>query len=321
MGPPGDRLTEPRSTGGRGVRGRDPGGTGAVARYASLVRLPHTLFALPLAGLGVVLAAYGHPVGPGKVVLVVVAFSAARFAAMAFNRLVDREHDALNPRTRDREIPAGRISPRAAAVSVAVAGSVFVGSAFLLNPLAGRLSLPALAAVLLYSYAKRVTALSHHILGLCLGIAPAGGYVAVAGVWPRPWYGLVVLALAVAFWVAGFDVIYAIQDEEFDRRVGLHSIPARWGRARSLLLARLFHLTAWAGFLLFPAVSPAPLGAWYLAGVGAAGLLLAYEHRVVRGAARGRLSPARVDRAFFHVNVLVSGALFLFTLLDRVTGG
>ncbi|MBI4540720.1 MAG: UbiA family prenyltransferase [Gemmatimonadetes bacterium] len=314
------------SAGARGTvtpprEGQTFAGTGALARYASFVKLPHTLFALPFAGLGLVLATYEHPVTVVDVVLIVLAFSAARFAAMGFNRLVDGELDARNPRTVRRELVTGAISVRAAAVAVGAAALAFVASAFALNPLAGWLSPVALAWILAYSYTKRITIWSHHVLGLALGIAPVGGYLAIAGAWPEPWYSPVVLALAVAFWVAGFDVIYAIQDVEFDRAERLHSIPARLGRGGALVWARLFHAAAVALFLLFWFVAPAPVGPLYLAGVGVAGGLLAYEHSVVRAVERGGVDASRIDRAFFRVNVLVAMGLFLFTLADRIVPG
>lgn len=299
--------------------GQTVAGTGALARYASFVKLPHTLFALPFAALGAVLASYEHRVTWTRGVLVVIAFTAARFAAMGFNRLADRELDALNPRTRGRELVTGAISVPAAMAAVAGASVVFVASAFALNPLVGWLSFPALAWVFFYAYTKRFTLWSHHVLGLSLGMAPAGGYLAVAGAWPEPWYSLVILASGVMFWVAGFDVIYALQDVEFDRAHGLYSIPARFGREAALVWARLFHAGAAVLFLLFWFVAPAPVGTFYLLGVGFAALLLLYEHRVIRGGERGdEAEPRRIDRAFFQVNALVSTELFAFTLLDRL---
>lgn len=293
-------------------------GTGALARYASFVKLPHTLFALPFAGLGLVLASYEYRVTTVDVVLIVLAFSAARFAAMGFNRLADRRLDALNPRTAGRELVTGTISVRAALAAVALASVIFVAAAFALNPLVGWLSPLALAWIFLYPYTKRFTGLTHHVLGMSLGIAPVGGYLAIAGEWPQPWYSPVVLALAVALWVAGFDVIYALQDQAFDRAHGLHSIPARTGRKRALAWARIFHAASVALFLLFWFVAPVEVGALYLAGVALAAALLAYEHSVVHGAEHGDMDPRRIDKAFFQVNVLVAGGLFAFTLLDRL---
>jgi 4-hydroxybenzoate polyprenyltransferase len=290
------------------------------ARLASLVRLPHTLFALPFAGMGAVLASYRYATGVSwaAVLWIVVAFTAARFAAMAFNRIVDRRLDALNPRTQARELPSGRLTVGQAAVAVVLASVLFIAAAWQLNPLCGMLAPIALAWVFFYSFTKRFTALSHHVLGLSLGIAPAGAYLAIAGAWSEPWTALVTLALAVTFWVAGFDVIYAVQDIAFDRAHGLHSLAARLGEGRALAAARIFHTIAVALFFALWALALFPVGWIYLGGVGIAAFLLAYEHWVVRDAASGVLDLRRIDRAFFHTNVAVAASLLLFTLADRL---
>jgi 4-hydroxybenzoate polyprenyltransferase len=307
----------------RPAAGHEPqtlAGGSLAARLASFVRLPHTLFALPFAGLGAVLASYTHPQGitPMTLFWIVLAFTAARFAAMGFNRIVDRRLDALNPRTAARELPAGRLTLGQAKGAVAIASAVFVLSAWQLNPLCGWLSPLALAWVLLYSYTKRFTTWSHLVLGFGLGIAPVGAYLAVTGVWPSPWYALVVLAAAVAFWVAGFDTVYALQDVEFDRRHRLHSIPARLGPRAALRMARGLHLAAFLAFVAVWALEPFRLGPLYLGGVGVLALLLLWEHWLVRDQGGGELDLRRIDRAFFHMNVAVSMSLFLFALLDRV---
>ncbi len=295
-------------------------GESLAARYASFVKLPHTLFALPFAGVGALLASYEFA---GRLtwwtgLWIVIAFTAARFAAMGFNRIVDRHWDALNPRTARRELPSGRLTLAQARIAVALAAVVFVGAAWLLNPLCGMLSPLALLWIFFYSYGKRFTAAAHHILGLALGIAPVGAYLAVSGTWPEPWYALPLLAAAVMFWVAGFDVIYAVQDLDFDRTHGLHSIPARIGARGAFALARLFHALAAALFLALGAFGLFPVGRIYLAGVAVVVLLLLHEHRAVRGAERGTLDLATVDRAFFQTNVAVSMTIFLFTLADRL---
>jgi 4-hydroxybenzoate polyprenyltransferase len=279
--------------------------------WANFVKLPHTVFALPFAIVGVVLASYTTRVTPRTVAWVIVAFTAARFAAMAFNRVVDREFDARNPRTRMREIPAGKIRVAAAGAAVAISCAVFVFSAWQLNSLTFGLSPIALAVVLLYSYTKRFTSWSHIVLGLGLGIAPVGGYLAVAGGWPAPWWGLVALAGAVCAWVAGFDVLYALQDIEFDRRERLRSIPAALGADRAIHIARALHATsvfllALAGFAL------APNAGWVI-GVSAVALLLVWEHRLVRG---GDLS--RLDAAFFTMNGVISMVFCAVVLVHRV---
>ena len=297
-------------------------GDSLLARYASFVKLPHTLFALPFAGVGAVLASYTHPEGVtwSAVAWIVLAFTAARFAAMGFNRIVDRRWDALNPRTRLREIPSGRLSVRQAAAAVAVASAVFVFAAWQLNPLCAALSPLALAWVFGYSFTKRFTSWSHHVLGLALGIAPAGAYLAVTGAWSEPWYMLPLLSAAVMLWVAGFDIIYSVQDADFDRAHGLHSLPARLGVRRALGLARLFHAAAVLLFLSVWFVSDA-VGWIYLGGVATAAVILHFGHAMLRGRPVEELDVVRIDRAFFHVNVAVSTTFLAFTLLDRLITG
>jgi 4-hydroxybenzoate polyprenyltransferase len=294
-------------------------GGSLLTRYASFVKLPHTLFALPFAGVGAVLASYAHPaaITLSAIGWIVLAFTAARFAAMGFNRIVDRHYDAVNARTAARELPAGRLSVPQAVGAVTVAAAVFIFAAWMLNPLCGVLAVPALAWLFFYSYTKRFTALAHHVLGFALGMAPAGAYLAVAGAWPQPWYALPVLVAAVMFWVAGFDVIYAVQDTDFDRRTGLHSIPARLGPGRALRTARLFHGAAVILFALIPALELFPVGRFYSMGLLVLAALLIYEHRVI-GGDPARLDLPRIDRAFFHANVAVSLSFFTFTLLDRL---
>jgi 4-hydroxybenzoate polyprenyltransferase len=303
-----------------GREGQTFDGGSLAARYASLVKLPHTLFALPFAGMGAVLASYRYPqnVTWGAALWIVLAFTAARFAAMAFNRIVDRDLDALNPRTRARELPAGRLTVTQAAAGTVAAAAIFVFAAWRLNPLCGLLSPIALAWVFFYSYTKRFTPLSHHVLGLALGIAPVGAYLAVAGTWPEPWIAPVVLALAVMFWVAGFDTIYSLQDVDFDRTHGLRSLAQWLGPKGALAAARVFHVVSLALFFALWSLQLFPVAWLYLGGLGVAMFLLAYEHWVVRDAARHALDLRRIDRAFFHANVGVSTSLFLFTLADRL---
>ena len=298
------------------------GGASLAARLASFVRLPHTLFALPFAGTGVVLASWepSARLSPVSVIWIVIAFTAARFAAMGFNRIVDRHLDAANPRTRQRELPAGRLTLLQAAIATAVAAAAFVFAAWRLNPLCAMLAPVALAWVFFYSMTKRFTSWSHHVLGLSLGIAPVGGYLGVTGAWSEPWYALIVLAGAVTFWVAGFDVIYSLQDETFDRERGLHSIAARYGPAAALALARAFHVVAVLLFLTIAWLRLFPVGWLYTMGVVVMALLLVYENRVARAALGARVDLRRIDQAFFRVNVAVSLMLFALTLADRVTG-
>jgi 4-hydroxybenzoate polyprenyltransferase len=295
------------------------GGASLAARYASFVKLPHTLFALPFAGVGAVLASYGHADGVsiGSVGWIVLAFTAARFAAMGFNRIVDRHYDAENPRTAARELPAGRLSVGQAAVSVAVASALFLFAAWMLNPLCGLLAAPALGWLFLYSYTKRFTAFAHHVLGVALGMAPAGAYLAITGAWSQPWYALPVLVAAVMFWVAGFDTIYAVQDTDFDRRTGLHSLPARVGPVQALRLARVSHAVCFALFGAIAVFRLFPVGPLYTGALLALAALLVFEHRII-GGDPAQLDLPRIDRAFFHANVGVSMSFFVFTLLDRL---
>ena len=310
----------PASAPAPGREGQTFAGDSRLAKYASFVKLPHTLFALPFAGVGALLATYEHPAGLSvrAALWIVVAFTAARFTAMGFNRIVDREQDALNPRTRLRELPSGRMSLREAWAAVLVAAAVFIFAAWQLNPLCGMLAPVALAWVCFYSWTKRFTVAAHLVLGLSLGIAPAGAYLAVAGAWPAPWYGLPLLAAAVMCWVAGFDIIYALQDEDFDRAHGLHSIPARLGARRALVVARLLHLGAVTLFFLPWALRTFPVGWAYLGGVGVMAVLLHFAHASLRGVDAGALDLKRIDRAFFHTNVGVSTSFFVLTLVDRL---
>ncbi|HEU5260560.1 MAG TPA: 4-hydroxybenzoate octaprenyltransferase [Gemmatimonadales bacterium] len=287
-------------------------GASLLVRYANFVKLPHTLFALPFALLGVVAASWRFPLTWSTVALVVLAFTAARFVAMGFNRIADRELDALNPRTRERELPTGRLTVRQAWSAVGIAAVVFCVAARALNPLCGWLALPALLWIGAYSYTKRFTHWSHLWLGLSLAIAPVGGYLAVAGAWSDPWWTLAAITVAVTCWVAGFDMVYALQDEDFDRARRLRSAVVRLGRAGSLLVARLLHAVAILGLVVFGV--GAPMGWPYFGAVAAGAALMAWEHRIVRP---GDLS--RLDAAFFTANGLVSIIVFLGALVDRVS--
>ena len=273
--------------------------------FLSLVVFAHTVFALPFALLSAVLAADGVP-GGRTLLWILIAMVAARSAAMSFNRIVDRRIDAKNPRTARREIPAGVVSPAAAALFCAGSAALFVVAAAQLNHLCLVLSPVALAIVLGYSYAKRVTSFAHLLLGLALAIAPVGAWVAVTGAFALP---PVLLGFTVLFWVAGFDVIYSLQDEEFDRAEGLRSIPARFGAARALQIARLFH---GATLVLLYAVFVTVSGGWLFgAAVVVAGLFLVRQHRLV---APDDLS--RVNAAFFTANGWLSVAVFVLGAAD-----
>jgi 4-hydroxybenzoate polyprenyltransferase len=286
-------------------------GESLLARYASFVKLPHTLFALPFALLGVLAASLRAPVRARTVLLVVLAFSSARWVAMGFNRIADRAYDARNPRTRNRELARGALTVRQAWISVVVAAAVFLLSAALLNPLCFALSPLALAWVVAYSFAKRFTWWPHLWLGVSLAIAPAGGYLAVSGRWSSPWWLLAAIGLGVATWVAGFDIFYALPDEKFDRAEGLHSAVVRLGIDRSILLAKLLHGVTIPALALFG--WGAGFGPLYYAGLVAAAGILVYEHSLVRP---GDLS--RLDAAFFTMNGIMSVTVFGFALADRL---
>ena len=286
-------------------------GRGVLLRHANLVRLPHTIFALPFALVGVVLASYVAPITIGDVIWVVVAFTSARFAAMGFNRIVDREIDARNPRTRSREIPSGTMSVREASVAVTIASLLFLVAARQLNLLCLILAPLALAWVFFYSYTKRFMRWSHLVLGVGLSIAPVGGYLAITGHWSNPWWMLIALAIAVATWVGGFDILYALQDVSFDRENGLHSVPATFGEANALGIARVLHLTTVAALAL--AGVGAGAGILYFAGVLVAGLLLLYEHSLVRADDFSRL-----DAAFFTMNGVISIVFLGFVFTERL---
>jgi 4-hydroxybenzoate polyprenyltransferase len=283
--------------------------------YANFVKLPHTLFALPFALVGVVLASYRSPVTWPMIGWIVLAFTGARFAAMGFNRIVDRDIDAQNPRTRQREIPSGLLRVTEAVAAVSVASLVFVYAAWRLNPLCALLSPLALSWVMFYSFTKRFTRWCHLVLGVGMSIAPVGGYLAVTGHWSQPWWMLVALALAVATWGGGFDVLYALQDIDFDRGQKLYSLPAAVGGRRALAIARAFHLLtvvclAMVGAAVFTGTRG---GSLYALGVVVAAGLLAYEHSLVRADDYSKL-----DAAFFTMNGVISIVFFVCVLLERL---
>ncbi len=309
---PGGRIWGLTSDGERSIReGQTLGGESLLVRYINFVRLPHTVFALPFALLGVVVASYRQPVTWRVVVLVVLAFTAARFVAMGFNRIVDRRLDARNPRTERRELPAGRLTLSQAWAAVLFAMVVFLWTAWALNPLCAALAPLALIWIATYSYTKRFTDWSHVWLGGSLAMAPVGGYVAVTGAWSDPWWLLVVVAFAVTLWVAGFDIFYALQDEVIDRAQGLRSLVVRMGQARSILIAKAIHGLAIVALIVFGYA--ARLGWPYYAGVGVAAGLMVWEHQLVKP---GDLS--RLDAAFFTANGIVSIVVFLGALVDRI---
>ncbi|MEO8624424.1 MAG: 4-hydroxybenzoate octaprenyltransferase, partial [bacterium] len=240
-------------------------GATRFSTYASFVKLPHTVFALPFAMIGVTLASYTRVVSWVTIGWTVVAFTAARFAAMGFNRIVDREYDAENPRTSMREIPRGALSVKQASVAVALASALFIAAAGALNPLCLALSPVALAWVFFYSYTKRFTRFAHLVLGVGMSIAPVGGYLAVKGQWSQPWWLLCILATTVVTWGAGFDVLYALPDIAFDKAHKLHSIPVAFGERGAIAIARGLHgLTVLCLTLIGIAAFPAHDISWVL---------------------------------------------------------
>ncbi len=274
-----------------------------------MIKFSHTIFALPFALSAVVLVYAVNPVDIKTVILIILAMAAARSAAMGFNRIVDAKLDALNPRTAVREIPQGTISSREAVFFTAISSVLFVVIAGLLSRLCFWLSFPTLALVFAYSWTKRVTSLAHLFLGLAIGISPMAVWVAVTGAMPR---AITVLSLALMTYIAGFDILYACQDVEFDRKQGLHSIPAYFGVKRAMTISTMLHgmsvlSLAWL-YRLFP------LNALYPAFVVVIGVLFIVEHRLVHPD-----DLSKIDIAFFHVNsvisVLVLAAVFLGTVL------
>src|SRR5262245_626520 len=279
-----------------------------LAVYASFVRFSHSVFALPFALAGALLASRHVAVAWPTVGWILVAMVAARSAAMGFNRIADAGLDALNPRTAARELPRGVMSQLEAIAFVVVASVVFIYAAYRLNPLCLALSPVALAIVFWYSLAKRYTTWTQLFLGLAMAVAPVGGWLAVGG---RGGWGPWLLALAIGAWVGGFDVLYACQDLDFDRAHGLRSIPVRFGVAMSLAISRLMHAVAVASFVALAFV--APLGTVYLVGVAIVAALLVYEQSLVRAD-----DLSQVKRAF-DLNGYV-GILYLLVLVVSLYG-
>ena len=271
-----------------------------------MIKIEHTLFALPFAFLGATLAARDVGNKPlqfwlAKLAWITVAMVGARSTAMAFNRIADREIDRANPRTSTRALPAGHLDVKFAWGFTIASAVVFLIAAAMLNRLTLILSPVALASILLYSYTKRFTAASHLILGWCLAIAPAGAWIAIQG---KLSLAPLLLSLSVMLWTAGFDILYACQDYEFDRNAGLHSIPERFGIAKALVAARLIHLLMFFSLVAF--FRAAHLGWLGLAGVMATAALLVYQHRLVKADDLSRL-----NAAFFTTNAFVSVILFI----------
>jgi len=265
-----------------------------------MIKVEHSVFALPFALTGAMLAAQGWPRWR-QVFWIVVAMVGARSAAMAFNRIADREFDARNPRTEKRALPAGHLTLGFAAAFTAVSAALLVLAAWELNPLAFKLSPVALALLLLYSYTKRFTLLSHIVLGMCLGLSPVAAWIALRG--DVSW-SVILLGVAVTLWVAGFDIIYACQDVAFDRAANLHSIPKKFGIAAALYASASLHVLMLA--LLVIVAQMSGLGWLALAGLMLVAALLAYEHLLVKPSDLSRL-----NAAFFTINGYISVLFFL----------
>ncbi len=277
--------------------------------FLEMIKFEHTIFALPFAFTGAVLAARGLP-SLYQTFWIVMAMVGARTAAMGLNRIIDAEIDAQNPRTAGRAIPAGLLNKGTVFIFVVFSAALMVYAAYRLNSLCLYLSPLILFFLALYSYCKRFTALSHVVLGICISFAPLGAWIAIRGAVGFP---AVLLAVSVVFWLAGFDTLYALQDLEFDRDHGLHSIPARLGVAGSLWAARIFHVMM-LGFLAALQVVMG-LGVYFIIGLAVTTCLLFYEHWLLRD---GDLK--KLDIAFFNMNIYISLTVFVFTLIDVLAG-
>jgi 4-hydroxybenzoate polyprenyltransferase len=275
-----------------------------------MIKFSHTVFALPFALMGMVLAslANGKPPTFGQIFWICMAMAGARTVAMGLNRIIDARIDAKNPRTAERHIPAGRVNVLEAWLLVGGALVLLLVAAWRLNPLCLALSPLALFFLVLYSYCKRFTTMAHVVLGICLAAAPLGAWIALRGSvgWP-----VIGLALAVLFWVAGFDIFYALQDVEFDRAQGLHSMPAKIGVEKAITMVRCFHVVMMV--FLFNLLFVPGLGWLYLVGLLVVSGLLVYEHMLVKADDLSRL-----DAAFFNMNGYISITIFMFTLADAV---
>lgn len=278
-----------------------------IVLYLRMIKFPHSVFALPFAFTSAIMAAEGIPPA-GKIFWITLAMVGARSGAMGLNRIIDREIDRANPRTRNRELPRGIVRVSEAVLFTSISFAVLILSAYMLNPLCLKLSPIAIAVLFLYSYTKRFTWATHFVLGLSLSAAPMGAWIAVRGTFDAE---ILPMTLAVVFWLAGFDTLYALQDIEFDRSYGLYSIPGRFGIKRALFFARTFHFISYlllllSGFLF-------RLGIVYWLGMTAVAGLLIYEHSMVR---EDDLS--KLDIAFFNMNGYISLTVFVFTLLDYI---
>lgn len=284
------------------------GVTHKIVVFLEMIKFSHTVFALPFALAGALLAARGLP-GAQQLFWIVLAMVGARTTAMGLNRLIDAEIDARNPRTAGRAIPAGLISKGATLGFILVSLALLLVAAGQLNPLCLKLAPLAVFFLVLYSYCKRFTSLAHVVLGICLAAAPIGAWIAIRGRIDAP---ALILGGAVLFWVAGFDILYALQDLEFDRKAGLHSIPVLLGVDGSLWAARIFHLVMLG--LLLSLLTTMQLGGFFMAGILVAAAMLLYEHWLLRD---GNLE--KLDAAFFNMNGYISVVILLSTAAEVLT--
>ncbi|MFB5265972.1 UbiA-like polyprenyltransferase [Paenibacillus enshidis] len=282
-----------------------------IAIFSEMIKIEHTLFALPFAFMGAMLGSFmvnGALPTWAEIGWILLAMFGARSAAFGFNRMIDRVIDGKNPRTASRAIPAGLLKSSEVIIFVIVCLALLFWAASHLSPLAFRLFPVALFMLVFYSYTKRFTWLCHIVLGLTIGLAPLGGWVAVTGRFDA---AALVLYITIVFWTAGFDIIYACQDVDFDQKEGVYSIPARFGVAGALKIARAFHIITAIGFILL--FFAADLSWWYLAGMIISYIILFYEHYIVTPNDLSRL-----QTAFFNMNSILSIVVFAFTLIDLV---
>jgi 4-hydroxybenzoate polyprenyltransferase len=275
--------------------------------YLRMIKFPHSIFALPFAFTGAIMAADGIP-SLRKLIWITIAMVGARSGAMGLNRIIDRRIDKANPRTRNRELPMGVIKLSEAVLFTMISFAIFVFAAYMLNPLCLKLSPIALAVLFIYSYTKRFTWITHFVLGLALSAAPLGAWIAVKGAFDLE---IIPMVIAVIFWLAGFDTLYALQDIEFDKSHGLYSIPRRFGIKKALFLSRTLHLISFLMLIITGILFR--LGIFYWLGMMVVAGLFIYEHSLVK---EDDLS--RLDVAFFNMNGYISITVFVFTLMDYI---
>jgi 4-hydroxybenzoate polyprenyltransferase len=280
-----------------------------VVQYSRMIKLSHSVFALPFVLVAVIWAQRSHPLQWSQVIWIVIAAVAARSAAMGFNRIADAAIDERNPRTQQREIPAKRLSPTAAAIFVGLSSLIFIGAAAQLGSLCLWAAIPVLLVLFGYSYTKRFTWLAHFYLGFAIGLAPLGAWIAITNTLDLP---ILLLALALMTYIAGFDILYACQDHDFDIQAGLHSLPARFGLDRALQISVATHWVTFAALMCLFFIADLTLS--YLAAVVIIGVLLVWEHRLVRPD-----DLSRIHIAFFHLNSAISLTLLAGFIADEMT--